>query len=797
MSPAPGMGAAAARRALYAYVGAVGVALVAAQTMVLREVLVALYGTEFSIGMAMAGWLLGLGMGAAGAGLLLRRRTPGLSWFLAASLGYAVSLPASIAFVRCARTLWGIGPGEFVPLGRAMASALAATAVVAASGGFVLPVACEFLAALRERPEADVAAPVYVSDAAGTFAGGWLLVFVLIPHLRALQVAVAAASLPLLALAPLAAAAGRALWRRAGPAAAVACGLGWLLAGLCLWEPALEARTQGVLWRSQSTFALQEVADTRYQRLALGRREGLWQLYADGLAAASFPADESAALDGALYLTQHPEPRRVLWIGAGLAGAVGRVLDWRVERLDYVESDPGVLRLLARRLPAEYLERLRRSPALHVFACDARRFVSIAAAGGPLPAPFRFDSAADAEPAVPRVRYDLVIINMGDPASILENRLYTVEFYRALRGLMAEPGVVAVGPNQSAEVHLEGALLAYGACQYRTIGCVFPERLVKPGSDLVIFAANRPGVLTADPAELRARFERLGGGAAGAGRMLGYFFPPRRVADFTRLMAAGTGPVNRDTEPAAVTRFLRVWREEQRDLVSRPWRGADWLDRIGAGDVLLALLVLAGAFCLTALSAPRRRREAACGLLTLTTGFFGMTSGTLAVFMYQARFGRVYTEVGLLAGCFMAGVCAGGLLARRRLRRADDAAVRRLLARLEAVQAFGALAIACVLGAETAAGWAYFCCSAGAGLLVGLVFPLAAAVAAGSRSRPGPSVALLAAMDQMGAVAGALACGLVLMPQAGLYGAAVVVVGAKFLSGVCFRLLQGRGQAGA
>ena len=69
-------------------VAAFAVCLTSGQTLVLREAMAALYGSEFSFSMVLGGWLIGVSLGALAGGALTKLARPRLWWLCALAAYY-------------------------------------------------------------------------------------------------------------------------------------------------------------------------------------------------------------------------------------------------------------------------------------------------------------------------------------------------------------------------------------------------------------------------------------------------------------------------------------------------------------------------------------------------------------------------------------------------------------------------------------------------------------------------------------------------------------------------------------
>ena len=195
-----------------------------------------------------------------------------------------------------------------------------------------------------------------------------------------------------------------------------------------------------------------------------------------------------------------------------------------------------------------------------------------------------------------------------------------------------------------------------------------------------------------------------------------------------------------------------------------------WLSKfVDPGGVLglaAAVLLLAGALAFLW----RRRRDTLAApeaLILLAMGFAGMSFEIVLLFVFQSVSGALYWQMGLLMGAFMAGLSIGsGIL--------QAAQVGRRRFALLVVTALLMAALCAVIAAQLPHAFAlryplaaFAALLAGAGLLVGAAFPLAAG------SSPEQASAFYAA-DLWGSALGAFTAGAFLAPLVG-YAATLAV----------------------
>ena len=820
----------ASRRSLTPVIMGFGAVCIATQSLVVRELMVSFYGSELALAAALSSWLLFIPLGALAGGAAVRLvRSP-----LKLTLGALHVLACVVIFqffcARSVRPLLGVETGSFMPLVWMLPSAALAAGPAGFMVGFVFPPACTYQENLSESSGRGISG-IYIAEAVGSCASGALFSLVLLRWQSPTALILLMAAWFLLVVGCWTAWGGRiaalllgapAIWAGLSPwgqfgsvvfavllAVAAAVGL-WTLvagrphgstsrirAGLSMGLALLTAqfflaagsslRLQSLRWRWQtfSNFTFVENRETQYQNLALGRREEASVVLQNGLKGPQFPDERVSAREAALLLTQHPQPRDVLVVGGGLGGLCQQILHTPVERLDYVEMDPALLDLIWKHVPSDLRAALDRAE-FTPYAADGRYFVRTAldsprSIAGSVYSPGQED-ASDRPPAGP---YDMVAINVGDPAAASANRFYTREFYALVRRALAPDGTLAVCGVAGSENYIRGDVQNYASCIDKTLRAVFPHVVVRPGDELWFFASESAQSVTPDPDVLSARFGELGLKPEAMKYMFEMSqFPAERVEYVRESLEEGRPrvPVNRDAHPVGFTYFLRV--QEHYAGSTRP---GDQSARGGLLDTIFSLrpawlLIPFGAFLalvgiLRAWPGSQRAAPWFAGFAVFTGGLFGISSEVLILYGYQTQLGFVYRDISILVGVFMLGLAGGAWTVNRVVRQPA-----RWLLRLEALQAGLLLVLPWLVGLIGGVSWLYMLLGGVAGILTGAEFPVACRIGLGAGGRSGTVASLFDACDHGGSVVGAATTGLVLMPVLGLTGSAALLACIKVAS---------------
>ncbi len=158
-------------------------------------------------------------------------------------------------------------------------------------------------------------------------------------------------------------------------------------------------------------------------------------------------------------MSKSENPESVLLIGGGVSGTIDEVLKYTPERIDYVELDPEIIEVGKQFSGA--LEKV------NVHIADARKFVRQS-----------------------NEKYDVVIIDLPNPVTSQVNRYYTIEFFRELKRILNEGGIVSFGlPGHENYVSDETRMLHSSV--HSALNSVFRSILIIPGEKTIFVASDK------------------------------------------------------------------------------------------------------------------------------------------------------------------------------------------------------------------------------------------------------------------------------------------------------------------
>lgn len=778
------------RRSAPSYLPAVlslGILCQIAQIVFLRELLMVFHGNELSLGIILAAWMVWVGVGSrAGARLIERSKQP-VPIFAATVAAVPVVLTASVFLIRILRGFFPTPPGAYLSVLDMAVSCF----LVMAPACLLFGVQFVLLARLwRERDgsrDTSGAGKTYIGEAAGNVIGAILFTLLLVRFLNPFQALILAGALMLGAVLG--------LTRNGLPKLHKAL-VGLFIASVASFPllGSLDAWTYGLQWKLfLPEHRLVETRQSKYGAISVAQKEDQYSFFQSGHLVFSTAGPGASFADfeeqeGVVFahfsMVQHPDPKRVLLIGGGLRGTLREIARHPVESIDYIELDRALTEAARPYVSQATIDTLD-SPRVRLLHGDGRLHVKGSGS-----------------------TYDLILVDVPDPATAVLNRFYTEEFFREAARRLHPGGVFVIGAMSTADMR-GSAVTNRNAAIYHTLKRVFPHVLPAGERFLFFFASNAPDRISAEARTLQERYRERNiqapGFSQGHFRVLLHEEPLRRINWIIRhhgrspaahLNPPDTGPlfpgsiaeqeieetrlpppdrrtfVNSDFKPIGYYYTLLFWnvlsRGNQGDLLS-------WIGRVRSWWI--APLVLASLLTVLFMRFAGRKQTGradtrfAVLLSVFTTGLSTMALLIAMLFSFQSLYGFVYEMVGLIVGIFMAGLAMGAAATHRFV---ADKSNLRVLALFQVLLALFAGLMAVLLPLSAALenpALVFLVISAltlAAGLLNGADFPLATACCLALSKRPESATGTVYGVELFGACAGAMAASVVVAPVLGI-----------------------------
>lgn len=632
------------------------------QATLVREFLAVIYGTELSLGMLFASWLLWIAIGAElGAYAAPKVRNVPLSfglWLLIV----ACLLPIQVTLIRSMHIVLRTPPGEFPSPILSAVYMFIALLPFSLAVGFTFPLGVRLFRISADAMHRPVAW-IYAVEALGSMIGGSLFTFLLVRLMPS-------CAMMALVSCMLCGASASIILRiiQEGLRKALICGAVILPAIIqAMFSSSLERGLTKLRWKSFGTGNMLVLSlDSPYQNIAIGKRHDQYSLFCDGHFVRSFPDEYTNASLALLLVSEADGPSNALIIGGGLEGLLSQLIAAGVEKIEYVQSDPWLIDALIPFLPKPDVEALR-SVKVTVHRADARQFV-------------RETSK----------RYDLIFLHLGDPSTAQLNRYYTAEFFELIRKRLSKRGVFSLHITGS-ESYFGEALSHYIGSIYHTLKASFGHVAVSVGETTFLFASVRGGVVTESSEELMRRAERIIrmarthsmgmlshsiSAATMPPQILLSYFPPLRSEwlheEMRKLkdMSHSKGSlINRDLHPTSYMHYLRLWLHKSHPQAMAQIESSlkvayKWLLAVLA--ILLLVLPMCDVIAAqVALAFGKQASGATRRFALLVASLAGMSAMGLELILliaFQSLHSALYQMVGILVATFMFGLSLGSML---------------------------------------------------------------------------------------------------------------------------------------
>ncbi len=738
-----------------------GFNFIVTQVVVIRELLVVFIGNELSIAIILANWLF---LGALGSYLLGRKAEDfrlGKASFALLQILQALFLPLTILVIRSLREGMGFSPGEGASLWQVLSWTFPLLAPLGMTGSMMFALGCSLYNRSAQRAGFSVGR-VYLWEALGAGIGGAVYPLFLVSGLHSFQIAYLMGAANCLSGFLLIRA------RRGETKTFGRIWIGSLLGlvavslGLLSFPPIVDLETIS-LRRQWVGFSVLQVVWTPYGNLTVSQREDQITIHSNGLPVLTAPVPDIAQLEERVHfpLLSHDTPERVLIVGGGLGGVIAEVLKHPVHEVHYVDLDPLMIELAKKYAnpPARFAIE---DPRVHIHTMDGRLFIKRAS-----------------------IPFDLVLVNLPGPFTLQLNRFYTAEFFREVWGVLRGKGILAFA-LPGAEAYFNKEVRDLNVNLLETLKTTFPSVWVIPGNLNLIFASRSADPRPADASVLKKRLaeRNLSTQFLSAFHLDRKLDPGRKAWMEDSFSRGRPAKANLDSNPSGLYYGIAYWNAEFHPAFQKFWGP---LERFPLSALWLGLFLLVGSGIALSRKWPRIGDPLVLSGVTGTTGFFGMAGSILIIFSFQTLHGYVYQWIGLLIGTFMVGLAVGSWQMAGRVEGLKDPwKTLGLVESMIVVLAISGMVLFWIshslplefIGRPL---WsvAFPLFNSLAGFLVGLEFPLANALWMPKGGGVARGAGSLYAADLLGAGAGALLVGVILIPVFGLTSTFGIIIGLK------------------
>jgi spermidine synthase len=580
-----------------------GITSILIQITVLRLLLSTFSGNELDIGITLSFWLTWVGLGSYMGGKIKFKHAFALSFIIAALL-----LQPTVFAIKAVRPVLSLELGEAV----SFVSTILSTALTLFPLCFVLglqfPLAVSYAGEYNSITTVkDTAGKVYGLEALGAFIGGVLFTFVVSGSIGAIELCSILALISILM--------------------AVYISKKKILALFFVFPVALyfglHKTVTSLPWQGMKP---SQVVESKYGEITVIKIGEQSSIYGNGQLFFTYPDQPGDEFRTHLPMALHPSPSKILVLG-GSPGTIKEFLKYPVELVDFIELNPKIIRVSLELLGMHEDKDAVNDPRVKIIIEDGRRFIK------------RSKNAT----------YDLIVLNLPPPSTAGINRFYTSNFFREVKGVLNDGGILAVTLPQSTGYIGRSMQTANGSI-YNSMKSVFNHVEVTAQEYGGFFASDTP--IDTDPETLEKRFVQR---AVQTKHFNQYIFrdafSPLNV-DYVRKRLGDIKFVNTDSQPSAYLYNLMLWSEVHGGRALR------YLFEVRELHIILISLVI----LLFVLLSTFRQKRRVVYFSIFTTGFSSMALMLVIIFAYQASYGYVYEMIGMLTATFMVGIFAGAYL---------------------------------------------------------------------------------------------------------------------------------------
>ncbi len=601
-----------------------------AQILVLRELLVFFYGNELSAGLVFAGWLFGNAAGSGWSAKWFSKRPlhPGvLGGFL---ILLALMLPVTVLFIRAAGLIWAIPTGEMPSLGEMLIISFSATGLFCPVSGALFGI-CWACHRLENNGGNGQPIVIYLGEALGATAGGLIFYFVFLPLVSAYTAVWMTSALVLIVsgwiLRP---------WRNFNRMTAIKAlwlGVSFFFLIGALGGSHIDSRSRQWQW---GPFLL-AVEDTAYHNIAVVQKNQQVSVFTNGLWLFSTP--DPLSNEHAIHpaLLQHPHPKSVLLIGGGISGQLLEIFKHPgIEQVDYLEPDAGFIPFVRPFLPEAIAASLNQ-PNVHLYNQDAGIFMR-------------------RHPG----RYDVILMNRGDPINAQMNRFYTREFFAMVKNCLMPGGVFSFAVSGGEDIMGPGQARFLASFQ-KTLHQIFPRVVIFPGERTRFFAGDHMIQLVSDARTLLRRI-------AERGLRLSYIradtleniLNPFRL-DYLKSILGQIKPiaVNRDFVPTCYFNNMVLWGFQWHPKLRQLFLK---ISQVPIGHIWIGLTVAGALIVLFFWTGPSSRFRTAAAGSVAAVGAAEIVVQMVLLLGFQIVAGFLYVQLALIIAFFMAGLAIGAVM---------------------------------------------------------------------------------------------------------------------------------------
>jgi len=429
-----------------------------------------------------------------------------------------------------------------------------------------------------------------------------------------------------------------------------------------------------------------------------------------------------------LSLLQSSAPKKVLIVGQGFNGLINEILKHPVEQIYYLELDPQLISLSKKYLSPTLIQALE-DPRVKIIFQDIRYFLKKT-----------------------QEKFDIVILNLPDPSSLLINRLYTKEFFEQIKNSLNQQGLISTYISSSPN-YLSKESINFNASIYHALNQTFNQVLVLPLDINFFFASNQNLIIQSEKIIERFQERKITTNFI-TPQWLNYHLTNDRVAQINNLLPQNKTHANTDFYASAYLTNSLFWLKQFQPKIVEVLNN---LKKLKPFYILLFLFLLLIIW-------RKKFSTKSLAFITAIPDFTLLGLEILFIFCFQIFYGYIYHYLALLIASIMLGIAIGNYWAWKKIKK-TEIKIRSLII------IYSCLALLClfVLIALKYSLSLWLIAPFLAGILIGLEFPLTNALFLKNQKQKEQKTGLIYSADLIGSCLGAILIPLFFIPFFGVY----------------------------
>ena len=751
-----------------------GLSGITAQIVLLRELLVSFLGNELTLGIILANWLLLVAIGSFFIGKSVEKVDKKIEIFVVFQLAFSVAFPFAIFLCRIFKNILLKTPGEALGFAPIWYSSFIILLPVTLPCGALFTYGCK-LYSQYARDGASSVGKVYLLETLGSIIGGLLLTFLLIQYLNSFEIAFLISLTNLLIAAFLLSPIPKARFlsfRNILFSVSIFIVLFFVYLLLTPSAKKIDSFSINSQWRNLNVIHNE---NSIYGNITVTQRGEQFTFYNDGVPSITTPIPDIASIEDFVHFPMlfHKKPESVLILSGGAGGMIHEILKYPVARVDYVELDPLLLKLVQRfSTPLTQSELSDQRVKIHYQ--DSRLFTQRTGE-----------------------RFDIIFIGLSAPQALQTNRLFSLEFFSTAKRKLNPHGILVLSLPGSL-TYISPELRDLNGCILDTLKSVFGSVRIIPG-DVNLYLASDSNLLDLlTPKEIAERLEeRKIQTSLVKKNYIGYRLHRRWLQWYWKSMEGRRIHINSDFRPLGVFLNLSYWNALFSPYLTGIFK---WFEGFHLTLTIIKIILITIILSIIFIKMPQHSRHAVTYSI-FTTGLTGMIFSLALIFTFQTFYGYLYHQIGLLVAVFMAGIASGSFFITNRFDRMKNDSLLFLNTEIAIILFSILFPFVFLMPSQYLENWIVYLILYGAvlvmsflsGMFTGIQFPLAVKIYLDNPSRKwklGQTAGLLYGADLFGGFFGGLLGGVFLLPLLGLKETCFMMAMIKISSGLLFFLFM-------